>query len=281
MTPDERQLVDALFARLATLESVPRDQEAERAVADGIRRAPHALYALVQTALLQDEALKRANARIEELTATAEAAAPPPAQQAGFLDSMRAAFAPRETHETRGSVPTVRAQSAQQQDHQPQNYPPQGYPPQGFPPQPNYPAQPGSGYGTGSPFGMGGSFLGTAASTAAGMMGGALLLDGIRSMFGHHFGGYGPNAFGTLGDSQAAPWERVPADSQLARDAGIDHINDRHDDTDVGWQNDRDSLSGNDPFQNGSDDPQQGDDGNFQDDSDYGNDGSGDDSYNV
>jgi uncharacterized protein len=34
-----------------------------------LRRAPQATYALVQTALVQDEALKRANARIEELQA--------------------------------------------------------------------------------------------------------------------------------------------------------------------------------------------------------------------
>ena len=38
-------------------------------IADGLRRAPQATYALVQTALAQDEALKRANARIEELQA--------------------------------------------------------------------------------------------------------------------------------------------------------------------------------------------------------------------
>ena len=49
---------------------MPRvDLEAERLIADGLRRAPHAAYALVQTALVQDEALKRANARIEELEA--------------------------------------------------------------------------------------------------------------------------------------------------------------------------------------------------------------------
>ena len=49
------------------------------------------------------------------------------------------------------------------------------------------------GYGV-PPFGGGGSFLGTAASAAAGVVGGALLLDGIRSMFGHH-GGHGPVSF--------------------------------------------------------------------------------------
>src|SRR5262249_1761773 len=67
MTPQERQLVDELFDRLAQLENAPRDPDADRAIADGLRQAPHAVYALVQTALVQDEALKRANARIQEL----------------------------------------------------------------------------------------------------------------------------------------------------------------------------------------------------------------------
>jgi hypothetical protein len=46
-----------------------------------------------------------------------------------------------------------------------------------------------SGYPGGPGLGSGGSFLGTAASAAAGVIGGSLLLDGIRSAFGHHLGG--------------------------------------------------------------------------------------------
>ena len=67
MTPQERQLVDDLFDRLAQLENAPRDPDAAAAIADGLRKAPNAVYALVQTTLLQDEALRRANARIQEL----------------------------------------------------------------------------------------------------------------------------------------------------------------------------------------------------------------------
>ena len=69
MTPQEQELVNELFDRLAKLESSSRDPDAERLIADGLRRAPHAVYALVQTALVQDEALKLANARIEGLEA--------------------------------------------------------------------------------------------------------------------------------------------------------------------------------------------------------------------
>jgi hypothetical protein len=51
----------------------------------------------------------------------------------------------------------------------------------------------------GPAFGSGGSFLGTAASTAAGVIGGGLLLNSIRSMFGDHagLGGHERSAFGS------------------------------------------------------------------------------------
>ena len=102
MTPQEQELVTELFDRLAKLENNPRDPEAERLIADGMRRAPHAVYALVQTALVQDEALKRANARIEELQA--QVGGEEQQQGSGFLDSMRDAVFGR--RDARGSVPT-------------------------------------------------------------------------------------------------------------------------------------------------------------------------------
>ena len=103
MTPQESELVGDLFDRLAKLESLPRDPAAERLIAEGAQRAPHALYALVQTALLQDEALKRANARIEELQAELGGGEEPQQRQGGFLDSMRDALG---LGEPRGSVRT-------------------------------------------------------------------------------------------------------------------------------------------------------------------------------
>jgi hypothetical protein len=210
MTPQEQDLVEDLFDRLAKLETLPRDPAAERQIVQGAQRAPHALYALVQTALLQDEALKRANARIEELQAELGGGEEPRQRQGGFLDSMRDALG---LGEPRGSVPNVRAGGgAPWRGPEPGGYPPQqtGYPPQMAP-----------GYGGGPAFGTGGSFLGSAASTAAGVLGGALLLDGIRSMFGHQSGGgHGSQALGS-------PWGGSASDSQLARDAGIDRIGNR------------------------------------------------------
>jgi hypothetical protein len=107
MTPQERQLVDDLFDRLAKLESAKRDPEAMSAIMQGLRNAPNAVYALVQTALVQDEALKRADARIQELEATL-GMNNEPARPAGFLDNMRnALFGRQEPPPRPGSVPSV------------------------------------------------------------------------------------------------------------------------------------------------------------------------------
>jgi hypothetical protein len=202
MTPQEQALVDELFDRLASVENAARDPEAERVIANGLRRAPHAVYALVQTALVQDEALKRATARMEELQAQLDGA-PQVQQQGSFLDSMREAVLGR--REPRGSVPSVRSPSTQSSPNAPPPY--EG----GF----DYPTQ----MPTGTAFGSGGSFLGTAASTAAGVIGGALLMDGIRSMFGHHgSGAAAQSAFGPLAGSGSA------SGSALAREAGVDDI---------------------------------------------------------
>ncbi len=209
MTPQERQLIDDLFDRLAKLENAPRDPEAMSAIMQGLRKAPNSVYALVQTALVQDEALKRANAHIQEL----EAALSPEQNQSGqgqsggFLDSMRDAIF-GQGQPPHGSVPNVRApdmgsgpvwnsgQVGQSDGGQPYGAPQ-------------------------SPFGGGGSFLGTAAAAAAGMVGGSLLLGSIRSMMG---GGGSHQAFAdSSGLGGQKPWSDQSG-SDLARDAGINDI---------------------------------------------------------
>jgi hypothetical protein len=208
MTPQERELVTALFDRLATLETTPRDSDAERTILDGLRRAPNATYALVQTALVQDEALKRADARIRALETRLgdEPAAPP----SGFLDGMRDALLGRRETPRGGSVPSVRPGQAP------------GQAALGAGPREEAALAPGATWRQGPPA-PGGSFLGTAAAAAAGMIGGSLLLDGIRSMMGHGPGAYGiaDPAFGTPRD-RGSPWDNGGGD--LAHQAGTDDI---------------------------------------------------------
>jgi hypothetical protein len=193
MTPQERELVTELFDRLATLENAPRDAEAERAIIEGLRRAPNAAYALAQTALVQDEALKRADARIRALEAQlGEGGAP---QAGGFLDNMREALMGRREPQ-RGSVPSVRPPAASQEA--------------AFAPAAAWRQGP-----------AGGSFLGTAAAAAAGVIGGSLLLDGIRSMMGTHHGAFLTDP--APGAAPPSPWD-TGGGGNLAREAGIDDI---------------------------------------------------------
>lgn len=222
MTPAERQLVEELFDRLATLEDAARDPEAERLIRDGLRQAPNAIYALVQTALVQDETLRHANARIQELEASL-GVSNEPQRKGGFLDNMRGTLFGRRDEQPRGSVPTVKP------GENPMGAPPgYGSGPMGTPPGFGGPGGP-PGYGTpmhqGAPMqqpGRGGSFLGTAAAAAAGVIGGSLLLDGIRGMMGGRPGGQA--MADPLGGGQGTPWGNTGGGGDLARQAGLDDI---------------------------------------------------------
>jgi hypothetical protein len=272
MTPQERQLIDDLFDRLSKVEGSPRDPDAMSAIMQGLRTAPNAIYALVQTVLVQDEALKQAHHRIEELEA-ADTAQPQPNQGGSFLDSMRdAVFGSNQSH---GSVPNVpppgagsrpvwnsgqvlqQSPSRYDQSHYDQGYGQnQGYG-QGSYNQGSY----NQGYGApqggmmGGPMGGafgggGGSFLGTAAAAAAGVVGGSLLLNSFRGMMGGLGGGR--SAFGdtsTIGENRGLSSDQSRSD--LARDAGINDIGSRDSQQDLARQDreqdaqqDRDDDSG-------------------------------------
>jgi uncharacterized protein len=226
MTPQERELISNLFERLTALENTPRDAEAERVIAEGLARAPHAIYPLVQTVLVQDEALKAANAKIEELlTELGEPPQQEPAQQPrGFLDTMREnLFGRGETPPRAGSVPSVpRGGSpfANAPGYRDQGYREEG-PPMGGPGYGGYGGGPGGPGG-----GQGGSFLGTAAASAVGVIGSSLLLGGIRSMLGGHGAQGGPFAgtFDRLSGGGAAPSGGGAGSGDLARQAGLGDI---------------------------------------------------------
>jgi hypothetical protein len=225
MTPQERKLIDELFDRLESLESTPRDPDAVAAINDGLQRAPNALYPLVQTALVQDEALKRADARIRELEAELGIDQQQPPQQGGFLDSMRDAIAGK--RESRGSVPPIRPGAVPGTPQSPWRTTTVRQ--DGYAPEPGYGGGPQQGgYGTAQQqpgSSGGGSFLGTAAATAAGVVGGALLMNSFRGMFGGGGqGGQGHSAFDSSGSGGGAPWGGSLSGTDLARDAGVNDI---------------------------------------------------------
>jgi uncharacterized protein len=187
MQAQERELIAGLFDRLRPFESQPRDPEAEALIRDSVARQPATPYLLVQTVLVQEQALKAAQERIAELEAKAGGA---PAST-GFLGS-----APR-----LGPWGTQPAQSQAQA---------------AAPPPTRSPLQAAL---SGQPSGGGGSFLRSAMATAAGVAGGALLFEGIRSLMGHNPGPFGSAVAQT--PSPLLPPDALP-DNQSQEQASAD-----------------------------------------------------------
>jgi uncharacterized protein len=235
MTPQERDLIAHLFDRLAQAESQAKDRDAEAAIRDGMTRVPDAPYLLVQTLLIQDMALAEADKRIKELETQPKPAAPE--QSTSFLAAAR------------GSVP---------------NAGPWGRAPTPAP----APLSGGGGVWTNSAAGQstpiqGGAaplatpgassgFLRSAATTAAGIAGGALLFNGISSLFAPHYG----NLFGGMmpqpgigetvinnyyGDQSGDPGQQQAADTGYD-DQGLVQA----DDQDSGGQDFSDDSGGGD-----------------------------------
>ncbi len=207
MTPEERQLVDGLFARIRANPPADRDPEAERLIRDLVARDPSAAYALVQMTLVQEHALRLADERIRQL----EQAPPPASTGRSFLGGMLPG--------QRGSVPAAGTVA-------------------GSVAPPPFPRQQAAApfAGQGQPFGAqaapaGGGFLRNAMATAAGVAGGALLFQGISSLFA---GNPGPFGGGTPGNAAAAatpaaepaagPWAQTShqGDGAAAQDPGSD-----------------------------------------------------------
>jgi uncharacterized protein len=189
MQAQERELITGLFGRLQPFEAQPRDGEAEALIRDLVGRQPAAPYLLVQTVLVQEQALKAAQDRIAELEATAGAAAP---AAPGFLGS-----APKIG--PWGTSPAAPAAA------------PQPIPPTRSPLQAALAPQP-----------AGGGFLRTALTTAAGVAGGALLFEGIRGLMGSNPGPFG-SAAAALQPSPLLPPDSLPAapSQDLAQDQAM------------------------------------------------------------
>lgn len=194
MSPEERNLITSLFDRINQAASAPRDPEAEAAINEGVKRAPHAAYVMAQAVIVQEEGLKAASKRIEELEAKLREleSRSQPQQSSSFLGGVAANLFGG--GRSASGIPSVAPQTQPQAQapHQPgsvwnrgSTVPPVGPAPTQMPQQPAYGQQPMAAPATG--FGGGGSsFLGSALATAAGVAGGALLYDGLRSAFGSH-----------------------------------------------------------------------------------------------
>jgi hypothetical protein len=188
MQPEERDLIAGLFGRLKAFEAQPRDPEAERLIAGSIAVQPAAPYLLVQTVLVQEQALKGAQERIADLEA--KVGATPAAS--GFLAS-----APKISPWGTAAAPSPTRSPLQA-----------AVAPAAAPVAPAAPA-------------AGGGFLRQALTTAAGVAGGALLFEGIRGMLGHNPGPFGGSQAAALDPSPLMPPDQSQLSSvDLAQDDG-------------------------------------------------------------
>ena len=186
MTPQEKELIQGVFDRLAAHKDGGKDAEAEALIRDNMQRQPDAAYGLVQAVVMLEAGLNQAQARIAELQRQPTQTPP------SFLGGQGPWGG--------GSVPRSAPQPAPQAAYQPQ--------PTYFAPPPPQPMA--------SPWAVqpsGGGFLRNAAMMAAGVAGGSLIAEGIESMLsGRHYGGgygYGGGFGGGFGGGYGGPGEVV------------------------------------------------------------------------
>lgn len=222
MNDQERRLIEDLFARLDKAGSTPRDGEAEQLIGEQMRRTPGAAYALAQTVIVQDHALREARGQIEQLQ---QATQNRPSGGGSFLGNL---FGGGDPAPARTSVPP----SGQRGGYAP---PDEG---RGDPRGAWQQAAPAAAAGGG------GGFLRGAAQTAAGVAGGALLFEGVRSMFG------GGGGFGGLGGG--SPWGGQPVVNETVINEYNEPAQPFDTGNDAGWDN---GSSGSDASDDGSFDP--------------------------
>ena len=167
MTPQESQVLQKFLTQLTQAHVTAKDPEAQAMISRAVAEQPDATYLLVQRALLLDRALQQARTELARLHEQRDRVG------GGSSDWTRAASSPPASVSTPVTAPA------------PASTPQAQAPPQTAP--------------TNSGLG---SFLGNAATTAAGVAGGAFLFQGLEGLFGHHGGGGG-----FLGES--APPETV------------------------------------------------------------------------
>ncbi len=178
MNSQERNQLSQFLAQLSEVRLSNKDADAEALIAAAVAKQPDAAYLLVQRALLQDQALSAAKNQISELQNQVHNAGN---QRGGFLANDPWAQPTANT----GAVPGSG------------NY----QVPRGAP------APQSAGFLGGAGAG-GSSFLGNVATTAAGVVAGSFLFQGIENLMGHH-GGSGDWGQHALGEHNAAPEQTV------------------------------------------------------------------------
>ncbi len=172
MTPQESSMLEDLVRKVEGTQLTEKDPDAEQLLLEGLGRDPDAIYKLAQTVLVQNLALNQARAQLQQLQQ--QQAPPQPARATSFLGSLLGQRDP-------APAPPPQAQYQPVPAYQPQyQAPPQYAPSSAYAPPAPSPA---------------GSFMRSAATTAAGVAAGALAFEGIESLM-HGFGHGGGGGFG-------------------------------------------------------------------------------------
>jgi uncharacterized protein len=176
MTPQESSMVEDLVRKVQETQLTEKDPEAEQLLRQGLARDPDAIYKLAQTVLVQNLALSQARTQIQQLQQTQPP--PQPARATSFLGGLLGHRKPVS---------------------------PSPQPPSQEVPYQQVPASQAPQYATVSPSNSSpaGSFLRSAATTAAGVAAGALAFEGIESLI-HGFG-YGGREWGGSGFGSGGP----------------------------------------------------------------------------
>jgi len=238
MSPEERQLLTALFERVRTASATPRDRDAEALVDQGTREQPYATYYLAQAVIVQEKGLEAAANHIKQLEERirlleADHSEYHKAEQGGgFLSSIfgssstppQQPAAPPPASGPWGSAPRQQIQQDRGFDTDPRTMPQQPAGP--WNPQAAAPS-------------AGGSFLQGALGTAAGVAGGMLLANTLSGIFGSHTSslGWGSPLAGNNPFGNAPTEETVinnyfsnDGDKQQAADNATNNDSDNNDD---------------------------------------------------
>ncbi|MGR8932439.1 MAG: DUF2076 domain-containing protein [Gammaproteobacteria bacterium] len=164
MNAQEREKLDQFLNQLREVKLTQKDKEAEDLIREAIEQQPDAAYLLIQRCLIQDQALNTAQTQIADLQQRLKQQDATPS--GGFLDDNP--WAPKAKNND--GVPGA-------SNYQVPNT-------QSTPGNPSFAmASP-----TQAPAGAG--FLGNIATTAAGVVAGSFLYQGIGSLLGHHASPY-------------------------------------------------------------------------------------------
>lgn len=237
MSPEERQLLTALFDRIRTAAATPRDRDAETLIDQATREQPYATYYLAQAVIVQEKGLEAAANHIKELEdrvhqLEAETSEHHRAEQSGgFLNS-------------------IFGSGQAQQPAAPQRALRTGPGPQAGPQSGPWGAAPRQSYRTGSDYddgyrapppsaapwsgqtsvpSAGGGFLRGALGTAAGVAGGMLLANSLSGIFGSHMSSLGlgsPLAGANPSGSGNAPAEETVINNNYFGDDAIRQASD-------------------------------------------------------